>query len=261
MLRRSFLLIIVVLLVFPQESLAQSGNSPEFSITVDHVHTPSTCTPSGWGITYDRTTTFSDLDASALTRYFVQYVDNDLNFVHYWGSGYSAYVQDYWVAAGSIMSARASGSYAIPLWTDTYQAESIEVILLADEVIWQIRAALTCENGEVTAYELTSEPAQGTREALPEFTRNRVLALEDIPRYRNPYAQTGYLGTIHACQTFFITSIYQPRASISVWARESLTGRDILLFDGSMRQPVVDVPENYGKPGGPPLLDACAPVP
>ena len=257
MFRRSVLLTIVMLLVLPQTAVARSDSSPAFSVTVDHVRAPSGCTPSGWTISYDRTTTFSDLDASALTRYFVQYVDGELNFVHYWESGYSAYVQDYWVNAGTVTSARASGSYPIPLWTDTYQAEAIEYILLADAVIWQIRATLTCENGEVAAHDLTSEPAQGPRDTLPDFTRNRVLALEDIPRYRNPYAQTGYLGTIPACLTFFITGIYQPRASISVWARESLTGRDMLLFDGSTRLPVVDVAENYGKPDGQPILDIC----
>jgi hypothetical protein len=262
--RLSFLLTlfaVVMLFALPNDGLAHSGSSPEFGITVDNVRAPSACTPSGWAITYDRTTAFSDLDTSTLTRYFVQYVDDDLNFVHYWNSGYSAYVQDYWVTAGTLPGARANGNYTIPLWTDTYQAESIEYILLADEVIWEIRAVLTCERGEVAAYELTSEPAQGTRDTLPEFTRNRVLALDDIPRYRNPFAQTGYLGTIKACQTFFITSIYLPRASILVWARESLTGRDILLFDGSTRLPIVDVPEDYGKPGGQPILQACAPEP
>jgi hypothetical protein len=255
-----YLLVTVgLLLALPNGGLAQSGDSPEFSITVDNVRAPSACTPSGWAIIYDRTT--SDLDASTLTRYFVQYVNHDLNFVHYWTSGYSAYVQDYWVTAGTVMGARANGNYTIPLWTDTYQAESIEYILLADEVIWEIRAALTCENGEVTAYALTSEPAQGTRDALPEFTQNLVLALDDIPRYDNPYTQAEYLGTIKACQTFFITSIYRPRASISVWARESFTGHDILLFEGSTRLPIVDVAEDYGQPDGQSLLEACAPKP
>ena len=251
----------VLLLVCPNDGLAWSGGSrgsPEFSITVDNVHAPSACTPSGWAITYDRTTTFSDLNAYTLTRYFVQYVNDELNFVHYWGSGYSAYVQDYWVTAGTVSGARAHGDYTIPLWTDTYHAESIEYILLADEVIWEIRVSLICEKGEVAAYELTSEPTQGSRDALPEFTENLVLALDDIPLYGNPYTQTEYLGTIEACQTFFITRIYLPRASISVWATESFTGNDILLFDGSTRLPIVDVADDYGQPDGPPVLEACA---
>jgi hypothetical protein len=247
MLKISFLLTVVLLLGLPLDTLAQSGNSPEFSITIDAVRTPSECTPTGWSITYSRTTTFSDLDASTLTRYFVQYVNNDLNFVHYWGSGYSAYMQDYWVSAGTESSARAIGDYVIPLRTDTYHAESIEYILQADEVIWGIWATLTCESGEVVAYEATSRPVQNTRDALPVFTHNLVLALDDIPLYGNPYTRTDYLGTIEACQTFFITSIYRPRASISVWAHESITGHDILLFDGSHRLPIVDVAEDYGQ--------------
>jgi hypothetical protein len=247
MLKMSFLFTVVLLLGLPHDGLAQSGGLPEFSITIDTVRAPSECTPTGWSITYSRTTTFSDLDASTLTRYFVQYVNSDLNFVHYWGSGYSAYVQDYWVSAGTESNARAIGDYAIPLWTDTYHAKSIEYILQGDEVIWEIWATLTCENGKVAAYEVTSEPVKNTRDALPEFTQNLVLALDDIPVYGNPYTRTDYLGTIKACQTFFITSIYRPRASISAWAHESITGHDILLFDGSHRMPIVDVPEDYGQ--------------
>lgn len=248
----------VWLLVCPTDGLAWSGGSPEFSITVDNVHAPNACTPSGWAITYDRTTTFSDLNAYTLTRYFVQYVNDELNFVHYWGSDYSAYVQDYRVTAGIVSGAKARGDYTIPLWTDTYHAESIEYILLADEVIWEIRALVVCEKGEVVAYELTSELTQGLREALPEFTGNLVLALDDIALYDNPYTHTEYLGTIEACQTFFITRFYRPRASISVWGTESITGSDILLVDGSRGLPIVDVADDYDQPDGQPVLETCA---
>ena len=61
----------VLLLALPTHTVSP----PPFSITADAVRTPTECNPHGWSITYDRTTTFSDLDASVLTRYFVQYVD------------------------------------------------------------------------------------------------------------------------------------------------------------------------------------------
>lgn len=105
------MLLIAVLLLSPVGSLAQSGSSPEFNITIDNVRPPTECKRSYWAITYDRTTTFSDLATSTLTRYFVQYINNDPNLVHYWESGYNAYVQDYWVSAGTRMNERARGSY------------------------------------------------------------------------------------------------------------------------------------------------------
>ncbi|MCB9455574.1 MAG: hypothetical protein H6671_06275 [Anaerolineaceae bacterium] len=218
------MLLMAVLLLSPVGSLAQSGSAPAFNITLNNIHPPTRCTPSYWAITYDRTTSFSDIDASTLTRYFVQYINNDLNLVHYWESGYSEYVQDYWVSAGTEIGERAVGAYTVPFWTDTYQAESIEYILKGDEVIWVLRATLTCEQGEVVAYDIISEASQGTRDALPDIPHNLVVALEDIPLYGNPQTQTDYWGTIQACQTFFITDIRIPRASILVWGRESITG-------------------------------------
>lgn len=265
MLNLASLFTIVLLFLMPYCRVTQLEASPPFSITVGNVRVPSTCTSSGWAITYDRTTTISDLDASALTNYFVQYVDYDLNLVHYWGSGYSGYVQNYWISAGTVTHAKATGYYAIPLWHDTYQAESIEYIVLkegpfnivassdTDEVIWEIRASLTCENGVVTLADVTSAPVQSTRGDLPEFRQNLVLALDDFSLYTNSYAQTGYLGTIRACQTFFITDIYVPRASITTYIHESITGHDIPLDTG---MPIVDVPDDYGQPGAV-QVEAC----
>jgi hypothetical protein len=210
-------------------------------------------------MTYDRTTTISDLDVSALTTYSIQYVNGDLNLVHYWGSGYNAYVQDYFVSAGTETFVRTGGYYAIPLWSDTYQAVSIEYTVLMDgpfnivtprdedQVLWEIRTSLTCEQGEVTAYDITSSPVEGmTRADLPEFTQNLVLAVEDFPLYTNPYTHRGYLGMIEACQTFFVTDLYQPRASITTYIHESITDHDVPL---SSDDPLLDVPDDYGQPG------------
>ena len=255
--------------LFPISSHAQT---PQFSISVDNVLGPDICTTSGWTITYDRTTISTDtsdqimgMDTSALTSYVVQYVNDDINLVHYWGSGYSGYVQDYMVATGTKTSARAGGYYAIPLASDTYQAETIEYIVLMDgpfnivaaadedQVIWEVRASLTCEDGLVTAYEISSSFARDTRGNLPQFTQNLVLALDDVKLYTNPYAHRGYLGTIRACQTFFVTDIWMPRASITTMIHESLTDHDVPLVPD---MPFVDVPDNYGQPGAA-QIEAC----
>lgn len=247
---------VALLLVLP----VYAQGSPAFNISVKGIRAPTTCSQRGWAITYDRTTTITSITASTLTRYFVQYVNHDLNLVHYWGSGYSAYVQDYWVAAGIQPAARAVGTYPIPIWSDTYQAETIEFILQADTVIWALRATLTCDQGKVTAFAISSQPANNDRDTLPKAARNLVLALEDIPRYGNSFTKENYLGTIKACQTFYLSRIYQPRASISVWAVESLTGKAILL-NGADAPRIVDVAEDYGQQGGQPILKECASAP
>ena len=234
-----------------------SNRFPKFNITVDNVRAPTECKPYRWEIPYERTTKISNLDALSLTRYFVQYINDDLNLVHYWGSGYDAYVQDYWVSAGTDAYARASATYTIPFWTDTYEAESIEYILNGDQVIWEIRAALSCENGEVTDYALTSEPTYGRRDWLPKPRKNLVLALEEIPLYSNS-SQMVSAHTIKACETFYVDKVYMPRASVLVWAHEADSDYDILLFDGSQHLRIVDVAEDYGQPDGQPVLDECA---
>ncbi|MBI5959859.1 MAG: hypothetical protein HY866_14050 [Chloroflexi bacterium] len=248
------LLLAVLLLTLPSRAETQ----PSFGITIDAVNAPTECGPHGWWISYTRTTTFSEIEASSLTRYFVQIVNDDINLVHYWGSGYNAYVQDYWVTAGTNPIALAGGSYAIPLWSTSYEAETLEYILHGDQVIWQVRAAVTCEDGVVTQYSLRSEPYERPREALPALAQNLVLALDNIPRYRNTFTQTDYLGTIEACQTFFVTDVYKPRASISVWVVESLTNQPILINDPNNPPPIVDVADDYGQPGGQPVIAECA---
>jgi len=239
-----------------------------FSINVEigDITPPESCSPSYWTISHERTTTISgarpstDLGRypSAVMRYVVQYVDGDVNLVHYWGSGYSAYVQDYMVSSQTENFASAKGSYAVPLWSDTYEAVTVQYLLYQDRVVWEIRASLECDGGEVVAYEITSQAADGTREELPKPGRNLVLALDDIRRYRDPFNNKGYLGTIRACQTFYVSDIYMPRASISTWARESLTGQNMLIGGGPPPPlPIVDVHEDYGQPGGQPILDPC----
>jgi hypothetical protein len=231
--------------------------APEAVIEISEVTPPEECDENGWTIRYERTTTLpATVAGNPWTRYFVQYVDGDLNLVHYWGSGYSAYIQDYWISAGT-QNARVSGSYVVPLWTDSYHAVNVEYVLYGDRVLGEVRAELECEAGAVVEYAITSEAVDTTRDALPEPDLNLVLALDDIPRYRLPYSRSDFLGTIHECQTFFLSDIRQPRASIAVWGRDSITGESMVLFDGVTDVPLVDVAEDYGQPDGQPIVDAC----
>jgi hypothetical protein len=251
-------LLLLFLLVPAMHTFAIQDDPPQVTIEIGAITPPTTCTESGWSASYERKTTRSGTwDLLSRPRYFVQYVNDDLNLVHYWGSGYDQYVQDYMLNTGTDPYARTGGYYTVPLWTDTYRAVSIEYIVEADRVLWEVRAELDCQDGQVIDFRLTSQAAEGTLETLPQPGENLVLALEDIPLYSNPN-KTGYLGTIAACQTFFISSINRPRATISTWAVDSITKQPILLLtDGSFRLPVVDVAENYGQPGGQPILDPC----
>ncbi len=252
-------LALVLLLINPAiPASAQSGEPQQFEVKIGTIRAPKTCTTSGWYVSYDRTTTVSGYPTSELTRYFVQYVGQDVNLVHFWGSGYDAYVQDYWIQPGPDSLAHVSTSYNISLWTNTYHAVNQEYILYKDQVIWQVRAELDCQKGRVKAFQMTSEAAQGSRASLPAPSPNLVVALKDIKRYDNPYSTSNYVGTIKACQTFTISGIRMPRASISVYATESVTGKEIQLIGGTSRPPIVDVAENYGQPGGQPILSACA---
>jgi hypothetical protein len=252
-------LLLLFLLVPVMHAFAIQSDPPQVTIEVGAISPPTECGPHGWRATYERKTTISGTwDMMSRPRYFVQYVNDDLNLVYYWESGYSAYVQDYMLNTGTDPYARIGGYYTIPLWTDTYHAVSIEYIVEADQVLWEVRAELDCQDGTVVDFQLTSQAAEGTLETLPQPNENLVVALEDIPRYSNTYNQTGYLGTILACQTFYISGIYMPRASISTWAVDSITKQPILLSDGSTPLAIIDVAENYGQPGGQPILDECS---
>jgi hypothetical protein len=242
---RMVCLFTIVPLLLGGVGVTRADDPLQLDIQIADIIPPTTCSPNGWTINYERSTAIDPYTPDDVTRYVVQYLNDDLNLVHYWGSGYSAYVQDYWVEAGT-KGDRSVGNYIIPYWTDTYQAVSSEYILHHEQIVWETRAELECDGGKVAAYRLTSEAAQGKRTSLPKPGKNLILALEDIPRYRQPFTQTGYLGTISACQTFYVSGIYQPRASLSVWGRDSLTGQPLLL-NGNPPPPIVDVPEDYGQ--------------
>jgi hypothetical protein len=230
-----------------------------FSISVTNVQAPTECSAGGWVIVYDRTTTFGSIDRSTLARYSVRYLDDDLYAVSDEVPG-SDYIADYWATSGSTVPFERVGSGYTPLWwSNNYHAAAIEYVLQGDAVIWALRAALTCENGAVVDYEITSEPVENmTRDALPTIElhrQNLVLALEDFVMHE--YGTNPNPGTIRACQTFFISDLQQNRASILLTARQSITGTRIYLFDGTW-VPVVDVAEDYGQPGGQPIIAACA---
>lgn len=238
----------------------------EISVEIKEITPPEACDATGWAISLVRETAITgarpnpDLGRypSSVMRYVIQYVDDELNLVHYWGSGYSAYVQDYMVWPQTENFAQIKGRYPVPLWSDTYRAVTVEYLLYEDRIVWETRAALDCDAGEVAAYKVETRAADGVRADLPEPGRNLVLALQDIRRYRNPFNNTGYLGTIKACQTFFVSEITMPRASISTYARESITGQAMLIAGAPTPVPIVDVHEDYGQPGGQPILDDCA---
>ena len=252
-------LVVVWLLVLPHLALAQEATEePSFQITIKDVVPPEACTETGWRITYQRTTDLGEYVGTPLWRYYVQTVNGDLNLVHYWDSGYSGYVQDYMLLGNPFRDNVTSSYYPVPLWSDTYEAETIEYILDGDAVIWETHATLTCAAGLVVAADVVSQPAQTTRAALPVPDDNLVLALDEFPIYDSPYGSTHELGTIKACQTFFISDIQMRRASIATYARESITGHLFTLSNGSLQAPLVDVAEDYGQPGGQPTLEACA---
>lgn len=249
------LLLTALLLHLPPAAQAQTVTPPaDFSITISSVQPPTECTPGGWVVRYERTTSAS-LDQPTTSRDFFQYVDGDLTASSVLDA-HSNYVQDSWITAGTQADARFGTSYAVPLWQDSYEAATDEYISLGDRVIWKLHAALTCSAGVVSNFAFTSEAVAMTRDELPRFEHNLVIALEDIPLSSSPLAPTGDLGTIKACQTFFIGPIWTQRASTSVWTTESLTGHNLLLF-GTKRLPLLDVPEDYGQPGGTPALPQC----
>lgn len=247
---------IILLCLLVTSAQAQEATESPFSITLSNIELPATCSESGWRIDYHRTYPDGYYSPDP-ARYNVQRVNGDVVHVDYWGSGYSAYIQDYFVSNGQLRDYWFSSSYTVPLADDTYQAETIEFIYDGDRVIWETRATLTCDDGVVTAADIVSLPTDSTLAELPAPGENLVLALGDIPIYRNNVGTNGVLGTIHACQTFYLSDVRRPRASISILATESITGHTIYLYD-TERAPLVDVDEDYGQPGGQPILDVCA---
>ncbi|GEM_PF-4478105 len=239
---------------------AQAGTSAPITdivVTVHDITPPQTCDEHGWRIEYTRDVTFN---GDRAWRYFVQYVNDDINLVHYWGSGYSAYVQDYWVLNETGISESVSAYYAIPLWTTTYEAVNVEYVLDGDHVLWEIRTTLTCEAGVVTNYEIVSQAADLERDDLPEPKANLVLTMNDIVLFgaSNDRGTREILGTIAACQTFFVSEIFTPRASITTYATIELTDTPIAI-SGVRNPPVlIDVAENYGQAGGQAIIDECA---
>lgn len=244
-------------LALVQEATPEATASP-FQITLENVVPPETCTEFGWRFTYERIIVEGEYARKTLWRYFVQTVDGDLNLVDFWESGYNAYVQDYMLHGNPLRDDATSAGYAVRLSSNTYNAESIEYVLDGDAVIWEIRATVRCEAGIVVEADIVSQPVNTTREALPLPGDNLVLALDDIPIYEYPTSTTHLLGTIRACQTFFLSDIRMPRASISTYGRESITGHEIVLSGGLSPTRLVDVAEDYGQPGGQPILSDCS---
>lgn len=257
-------LILVLLLFFGTSSLSAQEATAEAVVPPVEVHIlsetpPTTCTDNGWYYPYEASTPVQPPLVSwrlAPTRYVIQWVDGDVNLVHYWNSGYSAYVQDYSGYPNGPFEYIAGG-YTIPLPDDTYEAVTSEYVLSGDEIVWETRVELTCEAGVVTHVTFTSQAATGYRADLPVPGGNLVLALEDIPRYRDALAETDLVGTIQACQTFFMSNIYMPRASIFTWGTDSITGEPMLLGGVADLPKLIDVPEDYGQPGGTPIIDGC----
>jgi hypothetical protein len=257
-------IILLFVLLFGFSSVSAQSETPEVTevpvgMTILSETPPTTCTANGWYYQYAASTPIRPAVTQDLvpTRYVVQWVDGELNLVHYWGSGYNAYVQNYMGYPNSSLE-DISGSYVVPLLDDTYEAVTIESVLVGEDIVWETRVEITCEAGVVTESSFTSQAVTGHRADLPVPEGNLVLALEDIPRYSDPYTKQHLVGTITACQTFFISGIYTPRASISTWGTDSITGLPMLLHDYNTPVPLVDVPEDYGQPGGAPIIDACA---
>jgi hypothetical protein len=138
-----------------------------FNIELGAITPPTKCTASYWSINFQRKVTYLGGVKTPPTRYLVQYLNDDLNLVHYWGSGYDQYVQNYGLFNYYDLSARIIGGYVVPLWTDTYRAVTIEYALVGDHVVWETRASITCEHGTVTDYQLTSRAADSQRSELP----------------------------------------------------------------------------------------------
>jgi hypothetical protein len=218
-------------------------------IELSGVKPPPRCSPAGWVIGYRQKTSGGKSTPATLTRYVVQYVNDDLNLAHYWRSGYSSYAQDYTIFPGEF-SVWTSVNYIVPLPSSTYRATTVIYVLHEQQVVWEIRAAINCMDGLVVSHSLTSQVASGNRDALPRPSRNLVLALGDIALDQRS------AGVISACQTFYISDIVQARASTTVYGRESIAGTRLRLVGGPTL-PIIDVAEDYGQPGGTPLVAQC----
>ncbi len=250
----SAILIVTVLSVSVGLTHAQDGAPIVIEIT--EVTPPTECRDTGWIINYERTLIFT-VPSSQLQRYNVQYINDDLTLAHYWGSGYSGYVQDYGLNPGN---ARIVGSYTPAYWTDTYHAVSIDYVLVDDLVVWEIRAELTCDAGTVADYSLTAQTADSPRDSLPAPGENLVITLDEIVLYPAPgiNRRAEPIGTITPCQTFYISGVHIPRTYITTYATESIADTLIELAYGLPPQArILDVPENYGQAGGAPILDEC----
>src|SRR5688572_8350730 len=106
----------------------------DFSISVSNVQAPTECSPSGWVIVYDRTTTFGSIDRSTLARYSVRYLNDDLYAVGYEIPG-SDYIAEYWAMSGSTVPFERAGSGYTPVWwSNSYHAAAIEYVLQGDAV-------------------------------------------------------------------------------------------------------------------------------
>lgn len=251
-------LLVISMVVLPLLTARQvNADDPTgIVIALSEVKPPTRCTPWGWVMSYRQETSGGKATLATLTRYVVQYVNDDLNLVHYRGSGFSAYTQDYTIYP--VMSwVRSAGSYVVPLPSSTYRATTIVYVLSDNDVVWEIRASIECTDGKVINHSLTSQASSGNRDTLPQPGRNLVLALGDIAlKESNISYTTRAAGVISACQTFYISEIIQVRASTTVYARESLAGTRLRVLGGPTL-PIIDVPDNYGQPGGMPIVAQC----
>ncbi len=265
--RRYMRLILMTILVMAAFDSAQAQtatpNPPPFSITIDKVMPPQNCTSILWQIPFDSTVTgFYDYDRfDTIGYYIIQYVDGSPVYGRWFGREYDRrLVTQYLLQMEEFRL--AFGNYLPRYWTDSYQATTEMYVAFGDDVVWKISGAITCDQGQVTDYAVTSEPLTATRADVPTFEHNLVLALDDIPLYEQYEGKhrNNYLGTIQACQTFFVGDYHSQHPDTLFLAPKSLTDHEVLLFDGYGLTPIVDVAEDYGQPGGQPVLDECAAV-
>jgi hypothetical protein len=231
-------------------------------VTVSNVHPGPHCSEYRWSIRHDLEVDFVAPLENVPMTYIVQTVDDDITLVRFWGSGYSSqtdhtsFTWNYEVVEGS-NNELIPWDFVIPLPDKTYQSRTDVYILDGDNIIWKIQAEVTCERGDIIAYNLTSEAAAGTTADLPTPGSNLVLALEDTPIYRSENVADLEEPSliIESCQTFSVSDIHVTRPQSGITAG-FVEGTESIVFLPPYSK-FVDVGEDYGQPGGEPIADAC----
>lgn len=230
---------------------------------------PEYCGDRGWRDRSTYTIEYSGAKSDWLDRYILQYLNGDLNAVSFNGSGFVEREHFYRAYDGIIINnsthayPRRRADYWILLFSSTYKAVNVEYLLDADKIVWEIRTELDCTNNKVTRFTINSQATSGSPDDLPKTTSNLVLAVKDIFVPENAYNKNSPVAaTIKACQTFRITDLTEDQIS-SVFVMsglESITKRRIIVYKAGIdtrELGLIDVPDNYGQPGGAPILDQC----